>query len=64
MKLKLEATGRSDMKRIMRGDQFVAMAVQYTSDLWGVHDADDRKVIAPVYKTPTKAMRAWEALRG
>lgn len=63
--MKLEATGSRHTKRIVDDDgKLLAMAEQYTNDLWAVVSVTDySRLCNPVHKTAGAALRWFKSER-
>ena len=56
----IESTGYPHSKRIVDGTgHLVAMAEQYTSGLWAVHDKETGKKLCPEQHKTAKAAAVW-----
>ena len=60
--MKLEAIGVKHCRRIVADDgELLAMAEQYTNGNWAVHSLSGGKLCEAEHKTPTRALRWFEA---
>lgn len=59
-KLRIESTRNRHTKRIVDGDKVIGMAIQYMNDFWAPHDLNNKRLSAPVHKTPTGVRRWFE----
>jgi hypothetical protein len=62
MSLKIESTGCSDEKRILRGGVIVGFASRLTNGRWGACGTDGRRLTPAQFSTPVR-VRNWFAER-
>ena len=55
---KTEPTGQSDIRRIMREDRVVGLAMRYRNGLWKAHSPED-VTLSPLWFRSPAAVRKW-----